>query len=350
MKKTIRIGMIGATGYVGHEMLRTLVMHPAVKITQLASRSYKGKLYSEIYPQFRKVLDLVLVDPEEACWAERCDLVITALPHGISQVTVPKLLAEGVKVLDHSGDFRFRDAATYEAAYKLEAKHPELLSEAIYGIPEIYREAIKDARLIANPGCYPTATILGLAPLLAAGATAKAPSVINALSGISGAGRQSTLAYSYCETAESARPYAAVGHRHIAEIEQELSRLSGEKERIIFSPHLVPMKRGMLVTAVLQPKEEGWTQAKLTALYKTYYEQERFVRVMDEGEMVDTSFVSGSNFVDIAAVWDQANMVFKIFTAIDNLGKGAAMQAIQSMNVLFSLPEETGLNHPASFL
>lgn len=350
MKKTIRIGMIGATGYVGHEMLRTLVMHPAVEITQLASRSYKGQPYSEIYPQFRNVLDLVLVDPEEASWAEHCDLVITALPHGVSQVTVPKLLSEGVKVIDHSGDFRFREAATYEAAYKLEAKQPELLSESIYGIPELYRESIKSARLIANPGCYPTATILGLAPLLSSGAIAKAPIVINALSGISGAGRQASTAYSYCEAAESVRPYSVVEHRHIAEIEQELTLLSGEKERIIFTPQLVPMKRGMLVTGVVSPKEEGWTQAKLTDLYQSYYKQERFVRVLDEGQMVDTSYVTASNFVDISAVWDESNAVFKIFSVIDNLGKGAAMQAIQSMNVLFGLPEETGLSHPASFL
>lgn len=350
MTDKTRIGMIGATGYVGAEMLRWLCRHPHIEITMLASRSFAGQRFSDIYPAFKNILDLKLVDPTTEDWADNCDLVITALPHGVSQVTVPKLLEAGVKVLDHSGDFRFRTAAPYEAAYKLKAEHPELLAEAVYGIPELYRKQLSQARLIANPGCYPTASILALAPLLAAGATADAPIVINAVSGISGAGRQEKLEYSYCEATDSVRPYGVLGHRHVPEIQQELTALAGQNVSVIFTPHLVPMKRGMLMSAVVLPKKATWTQGELTALYKEYYKDEFFVRVLDEGQLVDTKHVAGSNFIDIAAVWDASNACFKLYSAIDNLGKGAAAQAIQSLNIMLGYPEDSGLNAPAHFI
>ena len=350
MKNKIRIGMVGATGYVGSEMLSQLCKHPGVEITRLASQSYSGRLYSDVYPSFKRVLDLALADPDSDNWAADCDLVITALPHGVSQVTVPRLLDEGLKVIDHSGDFRFREAADYEAAYKLTAIRPDLLQEAVYGIPELYREELKIARLVANPGCYPTASILAFAPILDAQALEPGPIVINALSGISGAGRQSSVEYGYCEAADSVRPYAVLGHRHVPEIRQEMGLIAGQAVSLVFTPQLVPMKRGMLVSGFAGAKNSDWTQAKLTDLYKSYYQNDYFVRVLDEGQMVDTKQVTASNFIDIAPVWDESNACFKLFSAIDNLGKGAAMQAIQSMNLMFGFPEETGLDHPASFL
>lgn len=351
MSRKVKVGIIGATGYVGMEMFRLLLGHGGFEVTRLASKNYAGQYFSDIHPNFKQCTDLRLTEAETGNWAADCDLVITALPHGISKIKVEKLLDEGLKVLDHSGDFRFREAGDYEGAYKQSAASSALLSEAVYGLPELYREAIKQTRLIANPGCYPTATILALAPLLDVSAINCSGIVVHATSGLSGAGRQDKLAYSYVEAADAVRPYGVTGHRHAAEIKQELTFLAGEPVSLVFTPQLAPMKRGMLVSTIAWPLEPGaWSSKKLTALYKQYYQDEPFVRVLEEGELPDTSRTLMSNFVDIAAVWDQENKCIKLFSALDNLSKGASAQAIQSLNVMYGFPETQGLSMPGSYI
>lgn len=342
MSKKIKLGMIGATGYVGSEMLRHLLLHPHIEIEQLASRSYQGLLYSDVYKQFKHRLDKTLQDPEDEAWLEGLDVVITALPHGISSKIVPTLLDKGLKVLDHSGDFRFKSQEDYKTAYQLDPPSEALLNEAVYGLPELYREALKTTRLIANPGCYPTASILAFAPLLHHDLVKDMPLIINAMSGISGAGKQASTAYSYCEAADTVRPYGVKVHRHKPEITQALAQIANKAIDISFTPHLVPMKRGMLVSGVAFAKD-SWSDEKLYELYKDFYKGEHFVRILKPGELPDTSATTSSNFIDVAAVFDFENGSIKVFSALDNLGKGAATQAIQALNLMLGFPETTGL-------
>ena len=347
MSDKFRIGIVGATGYVGMELVRLLGRHPHLRVSCLTSVSHEGKRFSEIYPAFLGVMDQKLRQADPEALARACDLVITALPHGVSATLVPQLLDAGLRVLDHSGDFRMRDVAVYEAAYGLEHPHPELLDTAVYGLPEMHREALRDAQLVANPGCYPTASILALAPLLDEGCLVDADGlIVDALSGISGAGRRAELAYSYCEAGESAKPYGVVGHRHTPEIEQELGRVAGRAVELVFTPHLIPMKRGMLVTAYapLLPEAELPTVAQLHERYRAYYKYEPFIRLLEPGQLPATSQVSGSNFVDIGLAVDARRRMVKVFCAIDNLGKGACSQAIQSLNVMTCLPETAGID------
>lgn len=341
----IKIGIIGATGYVGAELVRILSAHPDAQLSVLVSQSFVGKRFSDIYPSFRGVCDSVLSDatPEEV--ASQSDLVITALPHGVSSKTVPVLLDKGVRVIDHSGDFRYRELASYTESYGLAHPCPELLSEAVYGIPELYRDKLVSARLVANPGCYPTCSILGLAPLLSAGKIHTGGIIIDAVSGFSGAGRKSDLPYSFCESAESFKAYSVTGHRHTTEIEQELSILADEKIIITFTPHLAPMKRGMYATIYCDLKKEfqNLTAADLHALFVSYYQNELFVRVLPVGTSPETRYTTFSNRIDISVHKDERTGKIKVLSAQDNLGKGAAAQAVQAMNVMFGLPETQGL-------
>lgn len=343
-EKAFRIGIVGATGYVGVELLRILARHRLFTVTHLVSKSYAGKRLSDVYPAFRGVNDLELHELDADELAGACDLVVTALPHGVSSLHVPELLDRGMKVLDHSGDFRYRSLSVYEKAYKLQHPRPDLLNEAVYGLPEIYRDQIRQARLTANPGCYPTCSILALLPLLRAGAIRTDSIIIDAVSGVSGAGRKADLAFSFCEVDDSFKAYGVVGHRHTSEIEQECGFLAGldAPPAITFTPHLAPIRRGMLATiyADLQP---GMTLVDVRRLFEQAYADESFVRLLPDGQTPETRNVAYTNFVDLALFHDARTGKLKILSAIDNLGKGAAAQAVQALNLMAGIPETEGL-------
>lgn len=349
MEKGLRIGIVGATGYVGIELVRLLSQHRRFKMTRLVSQTYAGRGFAEVNPAFAHLVDLPLTTLDVDDLAEACDLVVTALPHGVSSVVVPQLLDRGLKVLDHSGDFRYRDAAVYEKAYKLSHPCPELLLEAVYGLPEIYRASIAKARLVANPGCYPTCSVLALKPLLQAGAIRTEGIIIDAVSGVSGAGRKSDLAYSFCETDTSFKAYSVTGHRHTSEIEQEAGLLAGLPAPLplTFTPHLAPMKRGMMAT-VYADLAPGVDPASLPGLFQEAYGQEYFVRLLPAGQLPETRNVIYTNFADLAVFTDLRTGKVKVLSAIDNLGKGAAAQAVQALNLMAGLPEAEGLAFPGA--
>lgn len=342
MKDKIKVGIAGATGYVGAELVRVLGAHPGFSLERLVSQSYAGKAFADVYPAFRRITDKVCsgLDPTEL--AQSCDIVITALPHGVSSGLVPTLLSKGLRVLDHSGDFRYKNVNVYEQAYKLKHPCPELLAEAVYGLPELYRDDIAGARLVSNPGCYPTCSILGLNPLLKYGLADPASIIIDAVSGVTGAGRKADIAYQFCEADSSFRAYSVTGHRHTSEIEQILSAISGDDIRISFTPHLAPMKRGMLATIYADLKPDTGIAA-LREAYETEYGGEYFIRLLPEGDAPDTRNVAYTNFADISIFNDTRTGRAVILSAIDNLGKGAALQAVQAMNIMFGYDEAAGL-------
>jgi len=350
----IKVSIVGSTGYVGAELVHGFMSHPDVELLYLTSETFKGKKFSDIYPVMRGLCDIVLVSTEDVPYGtigKESDLVITALPHGVSSAVVPKLLEAGCRVIDHSGDFRYKDIDTYKKSYKLEHPHPELLAEAVYGLPELYRDDLKTTRLTANPGCYPTCSILALTPFLKEGLILKEGIIIDAVSGVTGAGRKEKLEYSYCELDESFKPYGVTGHRHSTEINEQLSFLAGDSSgkavQAAFTPHLAPFRRGMLASIYCRPDglfAEGIDSGKVRDVLAKYYENEDFVRILPEGVMPDVKNVAGSNFIDITGVYDEDTGLIKLFSAQDNLGKGAALQAVQAFNAMFSLPEGTGLS------
>lgn len=341
----IKVGIIGATGYVGAELVRGLTVHPLADLSVLTSRTFAGKRFSDIYPAYSGICDLELRDADPIRVAKECDFVITALPHGVSSATVPSLLDAGVRVLDHSGDFRYRTLEPYTFSYGLEHPCPELLSEAVYGIPELYRKELAGARLTADPGCYPTCSVLALAPLLRHGLIRTEGIIIDAVSAVSGAGRKADLAYSFCETQDSFKPYTVINHRHTTEIEQECSLLAGTDIHVTFTPHLASMKRGMLTTIYAEPVsfDGSRTIEVLREALMSDYADEPFVRVKTGDELPNTAHVVGTNYIDISVNYDLRTHRIKLFSALDNLGKGAALQAIQAMNAMYGFPEETGL-------
>lgn len=344
------VSIIGATGYVGAELVRGFAGHPVFRFRHLTSQTFAGKPYSDIYPEFRGIADIVCEDLPYAEVAKDSDLVITALPHGISAKIVPELLSQGCKVIDHSGDFRYKDLATYESSYKLTHPNPELLSEAVYGLPEFYRDQLKVAKLVANPGCYPTCSLIALAPFLKEHLIDEDSIIIDATSGVSGAGRKADLAYAFCELDESFKPYGAVGHRHTTEISEQCSFLAGKNPgdiKVTFTPHLAPFKRGMLASIYAKPSGafKNVSSDKINAIYNDFYKDETFVRVLPGKTLPDVKAVACSNYIDVNGVFDPDTGIIKLFTAQDNLGKGAALQAIQSANVMFGLPETAGLKN-----
>ena len=341
----IKVSIIGATGYVGAELVRGFACHPEVEFKYLTSRSFEGQKFSDIYPVLRGVCDMTLTNTDYETVAKESDLVVTALPHGVSSKTVPVLLENGCRVIDHSGDFRYKDLATYERSYKLEHPHPELLKEAVYGIPEFYRNELKNAKLVANPGCYPTCSLIALAPFLMAGLLDTTSIIINAVSGVSGAGRKESLPYSFCEMDENYKPYGVVGHRHTTEIEEQASFLAGTPLKLSFTPHLAPFKRGMLNTIYAKPSAAftDVSDEKINSIYKDFYKDEFFVRALDMKVFPEVKAVNGSNFIEINGVYDKETNLIKLFSAQDNLGKGAALQAIQAFNAMFGFDEKTGL-------
>ncbi|MEW6593287.1 MAG: N-acetyl-gamma-glutamyl-phosphate reductase [Thermodesulfobacteriota bacterium] len=338
----IRVGIIGASGYTGAELVRILVNHPEVEITLATSRQYAGKPLAQVFPHLAGRSSLVCQDLPVEEYAAMADLFFSAVPHQTAMALVPKLLAAGKKVVDLSADFRIHDAAVYEAWYQPHTA-PELLAAAVYGLPELYRAAIKATSLVANPGCYPTSVILGLAPLLKAGLIDPDTLVVDSKSGTSGAGRGAAVGTLYCEVTDGFRAYKVAEHRHTPEIEQELGKLAGRPVVVSFTPHLVPMSRGILST-IYARAVKALDQSALDALYQEHYKNEPFVRVLPPGSLPATQYVRGSNYCDLAARFDKRTGRVIVLSAIDNLVKGAAGQAVQNMNLICGLPEGMGLN------
>ena len=338
----IRISVYGASGYTGLELLRHLLFHPAVAVTAITSRRYAGVPLADVYPVFQGLTNLTFMNASPNDVSRLADVVFLALPHGVSMTVAPAFLAAGKKVIDLSADFRLRDAGSYEQWYGKHAA-PALLADAVYGIPELYRETIRKASLVANPGCYPTSVILGLAPVLKAGWIDTASIIVDAKSGASGAGREPQVASLFCEVNEGFKAYKVGGqHRHIPEMEQELTTLAGCEIRISFTPHLLPVNRGILST-IYGSLQRDVTPAELTDLYRRFYQDETFIRICKPGMFPNISSVCGSNGCDIGVTVDIRTKRIIILSAIDNLIKGAAGQAIQNMNLICGFSEETGL-------
>ena len=354
---SVRVAVAGASGYTGAELLRLLSQHPQVNLTAVTSEKSAGMTVSSIYPHLQNVIPLTFEALAPEVLAERADVLFLALPHTKSMGPVASCMKAGKRVIDLSADFRIKDPRTYETWYQTPHAHPDLIENAVYGLPELHRAAIAQARLVASPGCYPTAAILQLAPLLAHGLIVPDTIVIDAKSGVSGAGRSPALPYHFPEAHESLEPYKIGQHRHIPEIEQELSGLARKHGRridgqettvtIAFTPHLVPMNRGILSTAYA--RGTGTLDVvELRALYRDFYKGERFVRLL-ETAMPNPRHVRGANYCDLAVHTDtRAGWVVTV-AAIDNLIKGAAGQAIQAMNLMLGYPEEMGLVAPGIY-
>ncbi|MBT1072282.1 N-acetyl-gamma-glutamyl-phosphate reductase [Pelotalea chapellei] len=344
----LNVAIVGASGYTGLELIRILYRHPEVAVTCLTSEQSAGKRISEIFPTLRGRCDLVLENLEPVRVAEKADVIFTALPHKAAMEVVPTFLKLGKQVIDLSADYRLSDPQTYGAWYEPHL-NPANLKKAVYGLPEIRRSKIKGAKLVANPGCYPTSIILGLAPLLKQGLINPHSIIADSASGVTGAGRAAKVDSLFCEVNEGYKAYGVGGvHRHTPEIEQELSLLAGEKLMVTFTPHLLPMDRGILSTIYAAPSKETTTEA-LIKLYDKFYSGEPFVRVLPQGSLPSTSFVRGSNFCDISPLIDSRTGRIIIVSAIDNLGKGASGQAVQNMNIVCGLPETMGLEGLALF-
>lgn len=344
----IKTAVLGATGYAGIELVRLLTNHSEASIEILGSKSFAGEKINDIYGNFTHILERKCEEVDLNKVSE-CDVAFTALPHGASKTVIPSLLEKGLKVIDLSGDYRYDDAAVYEEWYGEKHSSPELLKESVYGLPELHREKIKKARLIGNPGCYTTCSILGAAPLLANKIGETKNIIIDAKSGVTGAGRGLKLQNSFCECTENTKAYNIAKHRHTSEIEQELSNIAGEKLMLSFTPHLIPQKRGILATIYVNLNRPSSTE-ELTGIYKEYYKNEFFVRVKDSGSLPETKHVAGSNFVDIGIVYDERLQRAVVVSALDNIVKGAAGQAVQNMNLLFGLDEKTGLDNAGFYL
>jgi len=344
----LKVAIVGASGYTGVELLRLLHCHPEVAITCVTSEQSAGKAISEVFPTLRSRYNLVLENLEPVRIADRADFIFTALPHKAAMEVVPTFLKLGKRVVDLSADYRLRDAKEYEAWYEPHM-NPALLEQSVYGLPELRREKIAGADLVANPGCYPTSVILGLAPLLKKKLIDSATIIADSKSGVSGAGRSAKVDNLYCEVNEGFKAYGVGGaHRHIPEIEQELSLLAGKQLKITFTPHLAPMDRGILSTIYATPTS-AVSSAELLELYRAYYQGEAFVRILPEGSFPSTSHVHGSNFCDIGLAVDNRTGRVVVVSAIDNLIKGASGQAVQNMNIMNGFPENLGLESLALF-
>jgi N-acetyl-gamma-glutamyl-phosphate reductase len=340
----VRIGIIGATGYTGAELVRLLVGHPQARITMLTSESYVGQAYCRVYPSFSGLVDAECEPLEVGRVAEKSDLVFTALPHTKAMGCVPPLLESGKKVIDLSADFRLQDSQVYEAWYAPHAA-PHLLRQAVYGLPELHRESLRTARLVANPGCYPTSAVLAAAPLLQNGWVDPRSLIVNAASGVTGAGRSVSLGNLFCEVNEGVKAYKVGEHRHTPEMEQEMTCLAGAPIRLTFTPHLVPLSRGILTTLYAN-LVEALPESRILEAYKRLYGEEPFVRVLPASELPNVRDVRGTNFCQIGLKVDERTGRIIVLSAIDNLGKGAAGQAVQNMNLIMGYPETTGLTAP----
>ena len=339
----MKVAIIGATGYGGAELIRIIHQHKYIQQYSLYSSSQSGMKISESYPQFNGVDEQKLQEINVSEIVAKHDIIFMATPSGISRKLTPEIIDAGGKVIDLSGDFRFKDPHIYEKWYGHEAAPVAVLEQAVYGLTELNREQVKTASLIANPGCYPTATILGLYPLLKNVEVAKDTIIIDAKSGASGAGRKASQSINYCEVNENFRIYKVNQHQHIPEIEQTLQVANEHIGSIKFNTHLVPMTRGIMATIYVKP-DQNVTEAELNELYHTTYESEKFVRVRQVGHFPATKEVYGSNYCDIAITLDERTGWITIVSVIDNLMKGAAGQAIQNLNVMYGFEEDCGLH------
>jgi N-acetyl-gamma-glutamyl-phosphate reductase len=337
----VKVAVIGATGYTGQDLVRILSAHPAVELTMLTSRQNQGVIYGHLFPAFRNIVDLRLSELDYDQLAQKAEIAFLAFPHTESQPVAAELLERKVRIIDLSADFRFRKAGIYRRYYS-EHRFPALLRKAVYGLPEIYREQIRKAQLVANPGCYPTSVILALKPLMERRLIDPKNIIIDSKSGLSGAGRSAVVDFLFCEISASVKPYNIFKHRHQPEMEQELTRLYGRKAEVIFVPHLVPINRGILSTIYVKfPRKTS--PSRLEAIYHEAYSKEKFVRILSLGELPDTSKVKGSNFIDIGLSLSPDGKSAVISSALDNLVKGATGNAVQNMNIMFGLEEDTGL-------
>ena len=338
----IKAGIIGATGYAGGELVRLLLGHKEAKIVWYGSRSYVERKYADIYQNMSQLVDDICQDDNMEAMAEQVDVIFTATPQGLCASLVKEEILHKVKIIDLSADFRIRDVSVYEKWYGMEHRAPQYMKEAVYGLCELNREAVKKARLIANPGCYPTCSFLSVYPLVKEGLIDPDTLIIDAKSGTSGAGRGAKVDNLFCEVNENIKAYGVTGHRHTPEIEEQLSLAAGKQVLINFTPHLVPMQRGILVTAYASLKKEI-SYEEVKAVYDRYYEKEYFVRVLPEDVCPQTRWVEGSNFVDVNFKIDPRTKRIVMMGAMDNLVKGAAGQAVQNMNLMFGVDEAEGL-------
>ena len=338
----IKVGIIGATGYAGSELVRILLGHKDVEIKWYGSRSYIDKKYASIYQNFFQLVDANCMDDNMEALADQVDVIFTATPQGLCASLVNEEILSKVKIIDLSADFRIKDVKVYEEWYKLEHKSPQFIEEAVYGLCEINREDVKKARLVANPGCYTTCSILTCYPLVKEGIIDPNTIIVDAKSGTSGAGRGAKVDNLFCEVNENMKAYGVATHRHTPEIEEQLGYACGEKITINFTPHLVPMNRGILATAYASLKKDV-TYEEVKAIYDKYYADEKFVRVLEKDVCPQTKWVEGSNYVDVNFKIDPRTNRIIMMGAIDNLVKGAAGQAVQNMNLMFGLKESEGL-------
>ncbi|MFP5350694.1 MAG: N-acetyl-gamma-glutamyl-phosphate reductase [Gammaproteobacteria bacterium] len=339
----LKVGIVGGTGYTGVELLRLLASHPDARVTAITSRGEAGKNVTQLFPSLRGRIDLAFTEPDPRVLAE-CDVVFTATPNGVAMTHARELLAAGVRVIDIAADFRLKDAATWEQWYGMPHACPELLAEAVYGLPEVNRATIRQARLIANPGCYPTAVQLGLLPLLEAELVDPGRLIADAKSGISGAGRKAEVHTLLAEAADSMKAYGVAAHRHWPEICQALEAATGKKVGLTFVPHLAPMIRGIHATLYARLTKPD---VDVQRLFEERYANEPFVDVMPPGSHPETRSVRGANMCRIAVHRPRGGDTVVVLSVIDNLVKGAAGQAVQNMNIMFGLEETTGLNLPA---
>ena len=338
----IKAGIIGSTGYAGGELVRILTGHKEAEIKWYGSRSYIDQNYADVYRNLFQIVDAKCMDDNMDALADQVDVIFTATPQGLCASLINEEILSKTKVIDLSADFRIKDVSVYEEWYKIEHKSPQFIEEAVYGLCEINREKIKNARLVANPGCYTTCSILTAYPLAKEGLIDMNTLIIDAKSGTSGAGRGAKVANLYCEVNENIKAYAVGSHRHTPEIEEQLGYAANETVKLSFTPHLVPMNRGILVTEYASLKKEV-TKAEIREIYETYYGKEPFIRILDDGVCPETKWVEGSNYVDINFKIDSRTNRIIMMGAIDNLVKGAAGQAVQNMNLLFGFEENEGL-------
>ncbi|MCM8757796.1 MAG: N-acetyl-gamma-glutamyl-phosphate reductase [Candidatus Omnitrophica bacterium] len=341
----IKVGIIGATGYTGEELINLLLKHPEVRICYLSAKIQFPQKISEIFKKFKARIEIVCEELNFEKVSSQCELVFTALPHTVSMEIVPRLLNAKLKVIDLSADYRLRNLKLYQRFYKKKHSDPYRIKEAVYGLPEIYRQDIKKASLVANPGCYPTAAILGILPCLVADYIELSDIIIDAKSGFTGAGRKLDLSYIFAEINENLRAYKINTHQHIPEIEERLSSFSSKKLNINFVPHLVPLNRGILETIYLKKKKNklNLKTEDLIKLYKRFYSKEPFIRIYDKESLPQVKDVVGTNFCDIGLYSEKNSSLIIIIVAIDNLLKGASGQAVQNMNIMYGYPETTAL-------
>ena len=344
----LKVGIIGATGYAGNELVRLLMGHKDVEIMWYGSRSYIDKKYAEVYQNMFEIVEDTCLDDNMEELASKVDVIFTATPQGFLAGVLTEEILSRVKIIDLSADFRIKDVRTYEKWYKIEHRSPQFIEEAVYGLCELNRDKIKGARLIANPGCYTTCSILTAYPLVKEGLIDPDTLIIDAKSGTSGAGRGAKLPNLFCEVNENMKAYGVTNHRHTPEIEEQLGYAAGKEIVVNFTPHLVPMNRGILATeyATLNKKADGTlpTYGEVKAIYDKYYKNEKFVRVLEKDICPETKWVEGSNYVDVNFKIDERTGRIVMMGALDNLVKGAAGQAVQNMNLLFGFDEAEGLN------